>query len=398
MIMRARAEKSWSVAQESLRSSPSPATAELGRKNMPVLSAPGRRGFDRRRARLPAGRARAELESDNPVRPNARAAVRDGGVLQGRSAPAGPDARSAGPLAVLRQAAVSGRHACRARAAIGPSSRSRNRRRCRPASAADKGTRKAPSLVNLAARTILPDMPEDREQTFFWDGRVSSLEHQVLVPIANRNEMGLDHQSMIDRLSAMQGYRPYFREAFGSDDITQERIASALSDYVRTRMSGNAPYDRWSYAGDGEGDVGAGQTRQRALFLHRPLRAVSRRLQLFRRPLPQSRCRMGCRPRGHSRTKDDSRSATIQRDRGAFKTPGLREVSKHAPYMHDGSLATLRDVVEFYNRGGAPNPQPVGPHPSARAHAAGRRCARRLSQDARRRGLPGPGPPKYFPR
>src|SRR6185503_5922939 len=75
-----------------------------------------------------------------------------------------------------------------------------------------KGTRKAPSLVNLAARTVLPDKPEDREQTFFWDGRVSSLEHQVLVPIANRDEMGLDRQSMIARVSEMQGYRPYFRE------------------------------------------------------------------------------------------------------------------------------------------------------------------------------------------
>jgi cytochrome c peroxidase len=56
-----------------------------------------------------------------------------------------------------------------------------------------RGSRKAPSIINLAARTILPDVPEDRDQTFFWDGRVSSLEHQVLVPIADRNEMGLDH-------------------------------------------------------------------------------------------------------------------------------------------------------------------------------------------------------------
>src|SRR5688572_25326205 len=114
-----------------------------------------------------------------------------------------------------------------------------------------QGTRKSPSLVNLAARTILPDIPDDREQTFLWDGRVSTLEHQVLVPIANRDEMGLDRQSMIAKISAMQGYAPYFRDAFGGDAITQERIAAALSDYVRTRMSGNSPYDRWSYAGDG---------------------------------------------------------------------------------------------------------------------------------------------------
>src|SRR5688572_4876134 len=113
-----------------------------------------------------------------------------------------------------------------------------------------KGTRKAPSLVNLATRTVLPDRPDDTEQTFFWDGRADSLEHQVLMPIANSSEMGLDQQSMINRVSALQGYRPYFTEAFGSDGITHDRIASALSDYVRTRMSGNSPYDRWTYAGD----------------------------------------------------------------------------------------------------------------------------------------------------
>ena len=213
------------------------------------------------------------------------------------------------------------------------------------------GTRKAPSLVNLAARTVLPDIPEDRDQSFFWDGRVSSLEHQVLVPIANRDEMGLDHQSMIDRLSAMDGYRPYLREAFGTDVITQEHVAIALSDYVRTRMSGNAPYDRWSYAGEGRA-ISDEAKRGSEIFLfsgncatcHAGFNFSDGRFH-----------RLGVGWDETSRTfKDDGRFAVShdERDRGAFKTPGLREVSKHPPYMHDGSLATLRDVVEFYNRGG----------------------------------------------
>jgi cytochrome c peroxidase len=224
-----------------------------------------------------------------------------------------------------------------------------------------KGTRKAPSLVNLAARTVLPDNPDDREQTFFWDGRVSSLEHQVLVPIANRDEMGLDRQAMVDRFSALKGYRPYFKEAFGSDEITQERIATALSDYVRTRMSGNAPYDRWSYAGEG--------------------RAISdeakRGSELFFFTARCATCHAGFNfsdGRFHrlgvgwdattQKFSDEGRFAVSheQRDRGAFKTPGLREVSKHPPYMHDGSLATLRDVVEFYNNGTVPSlTRPNGP-------------------------------------
>ena len=218
-----------------------------------------------------------------------------------------------------------------------------------------KGTRKAPSLVNLATRTILPDIPEDREQTFFWDGRVSSLEHQVLVPIANRDEMGLDTQSMIARMSAVQGYRPYFREAFGADEITQERIAAALSDYVRTRMSGNSPYDRWSYAGDG-----------RALSDE-----AKRGSEIFLFSGNCASCHAGFNfsdgrfwnigvgwDEATRSFKDEGRFAVSHkpRDLGAFKTPGLREVARHAPYMHDGSLATLRDVVEFYNRGGVANP------------------------------------------
>ena len=222
-----------------------------------------------------------------------------------------------------------------------------------------QGTRKSPSLVNLAARTILPDIPDDREQTFFWDGRVSSLEHQVLVPIANRDEMGLDRQSMIAKMSAMQGYAPYFREAFGSDDITQERIAAALSDYVRTRMSGNSPYDRWTYAGDG-----AAMSEQ-----------AKRGSELFFFTARCAQCHAGFNfsdGRFHNLGvgwdpatrvfKDEGRFAIShdQRDRGRFKTPALRDVARHAPYMHDGSLATLRDVVEFYNRGGVPNPHLSG--------------------------------------
>ena len=211
-----------------------------------------------------------------------------------------------------------------------------------------QGTRKAPSLLNLAARTVLPDIPEDREQSFFWDGRVSSLEHQVLVPIANRSEMGLDHQTMVDRLSALKGYRPYFAEAFGSDAITQENVASALSDYVRTRMSGNSAYDRWTYGG--QANAVSEQAKRGSELFHFTARCAG--------------CHAGFNfsdGRFHNlglgwdeatRTfKDEGRFAVshAERDRGAFKTPGLRDVSKHPPYMHDGSLATLRDVVEFYN-------------------------------------------------
>jgi cytochrome c peroxidase len=216
-----------------------------------------------------------------------------------------------------------------------------------------QGTRKSPSLVNLAARTVLPDKPEDRDQTFFWDGRASSLEHQALMPIANPSEMGLDHRSMVDRLSAIQGYRPYFAEAFGSDTITRENVAIALSDYVRTRMSGNAPFDRWSYAGEAKA-ISEDAKRGSEIFFFRGRCATCHAGFNF------SDGRFYNIGVGWDAAKqaftDEGRFAISHdpADRGAFKTPALRDVARHPPYMHDGSLATLRDVAEFYNRGGSP--------------------------------------------
>ena len=219
-----------------------------------------------------------------------------------------------------------------------------------------RGRRKTPSLINLSARTVLVDTPaHERGMTFFWDGRASSLEAQVLMPIANPTEMGLDHQAMTSRLSAAAGYRPYFREAFGSEEITTPRVAAALADYVRTRVSGNSPFDRWKYGGDAKAVSRQAQRGSDIFFFNG-------RCGMCHAGLNFSDGRfhnLGIGWDATSQTFADEGRAMVTgnaRDRGKFKTPGLRDVAKHPPYMHDGSLATLRDVVEFYNRGGIPNP------------------------------------------
>jgi len=223
-----------------------------------------------------------------------------------------------------------------------------------------RGSRKAPSIINLAARTILPDTPDnDRGQKFFWDGRATSLESQVLVPIADPKEMGLEHQAMIERLSAIPGYGPYFREAFGSETLTRDHVAAALADYVRTRVSGNAPFDRWYYGRDPRA-VSEEAARGSEIFFFNGRCAMCHAGFNFSDGRFHN---LGVGWNPTSQTFADEGRAVVThaaRDRGAFKTPGLRDVSKHAPYMHDGSLATLRDVVEFYNRGGVPNPMQSG--------------------------------------
>lgn len=216
-----------------------------------------------------------------------------------------------------------------------------------------KGGRKAPTFINQAV-TLYPH--------FFWDGRAGSLEDQALGPIANPIEMGSTHSAMIETLTRVGSYAPYFEEAFGSPGITKERIAKAIADYERTRMSGNSAWDRWRYNRD-QGAVSD---------------LVKQGHEVFNGKATCGQCHLGNNftdSQFHNigvgwdpvtkKFKDEgrwmvTRTLTGERrreaDRGAFKTPTLREVTKHPPYMHDGSVATLREVVEFYNRGGEKNP------------------------------------------
>jgi cytochrome c peroxidase len=216
------------------------------------------------------------------------------------------------------------------------------------------GRRKTQSLINLAARTELPGTVRDPGTTFFWDGRAPSLEAQVLIPIADSREMGMSHPAMITRLSEISGYRPFFEEAFGAPDITLDRIASALADFVRTRKSGNSAYDRWAYGRDPSA-LSPQEQRGSEIFFFQGGCAACHAGFNFTDGLFWN---LGVGWDSKTQTfADEGRMAVSHesRDLGRFKTPGLRDVDLHPPYMHDGSIATLRDVVEFYNRGGNKN-------------------------------------------
>jgi cytochrome c peroxidase len=218
-----------------------------------------------------------------------------------------------------------------------------------------QGRRRSPSIINLGARTVLPDSENDTGPAFFWDGRATSLEQQVLIPIADPHEMGMEHGAMVSRLSGIRGYAPYFEEAFGSRDITKERVASALAEYVRSRRSGNAPYDRWAYGRDSAAMSREAQEGSEIFFF-------TGRCAVCHAGFNFSDGRfhnLGVGWDEATKTfRDEGRAAVSNRggDVGKFKTPGLRDVEKRPPYMHDGSLKTLREVVEFYNRGGVKNP------------------------------------------
>ncbi|MCH8828751.1 MAG: c-type cytochrome [Planctomycetes bacterium] len=202
------------------------------------------------------------------------------------------------------------------------------------------GGRSAPTIINAAYSRFQ-----------FWDGREPSLEAQALGPIQNSIEMNMPLKVLVAKLQKIKGYRKQFQAVFAGD-VTSKNIAKAIAAYERTILSGDAPYDRFK-AGDKSAMSAAAQ----------------RGLILFTGKAHCSACHSGPNfsDKGFhnvgisikKKNPDLGRVVVSQspEDRGSFKTPTLREISRTAPYMHDGSLKTLKDVVAHYNGGGTANDQ-----------------------------------------
>jgi cytochrome c peroxidase len=237
-----------------------------------------------------------------------------------------------------------------------------------------RGNRKAPPVLNLAFNI---------EQHQFWDGRAASLEEQAVGPMINPVEMSMpDHDVVVKRIRESVEYAPYFAEVFGDDKITIDRIGKAIADYERTRFSGNSPWDRWQADRDPEDaaiDIDAVTDMEGNVHLDeiefKDGQHVSAQVKLghyvFFEKAFCNQCHLGPTftdsqfhnlgvgwDPGKKEFADPGRYEITKKDedRGAFKTPTLREVSRRSPYMHDGSIATLREVVELYARGGESNP------------------------------------------
>lgn len=201
-----------------------------------------------------------------------------------------------------------------------------------------KGGRSAPSVINSAYYL---------QQ--FWDGRAASLEEQALGPIANPIEMALSIEDAVGRLNNIAGYKSQFQKVFGTD-ANPDGIAKAIAAYERTVLSGNAPFDKYK-AGD-KSALSEAAERGRKLFFGKANCASCHSGANFS---DNSYHNVGI---GMDAKEPDKGRVVISKlggDTGAFKTPTLREIARSAPYMHDGSLKTLEDVVEYYAKGGTAN-------------------------------------------
>ncbi|MEX2186691.1 MAG: cytochrome c peroxidase, partial [Pirellulales bacterium] len=215
----------------------------------------------------------------------------------------------------------------------------------------------------------------------FWDGRAASLEVQAIGPIANPIEMGNTHEACVACLAGIEGYKMQFDKIFG--ELTIEAVGKAIASFERAIVTGPSAYD-YDAALDKfrrlppedlefleQDDPAAFAEYQRLLAAAKksPLSesAVRGKALYFSDKSRCATCHVGANfadEKYHNlgvgmdakepdlgrfaETKDD-------KDRGAFKTPTLRNVAQTAPYMHDGSQKTLEEVVEWYAKGGHPN-------------------------------------------
>ena len=228
--------------------------------------------------------------------------------------------------------------------------------------------RNAPALYNVAYRT-----------TLFFDGREENLVQQIWSPLLAENEMGNPSVGTVLRqLRELDDYDASFQAAYG-EGVGMQTLGRALAEYQRALLSADSPFDRWYFGGEADA-LPESAKRGFALFVDR---GCSECHQLqdgyahftdddfhntglgFRRAMEPSR-RVQLAPGVFVDRKDDIPEPRLSdlgryeatgrpQDRWKFRTPSLRNVAVTAPYMHDGSLATLAEVVDFYNAGGVPN-------------------------------------------
>jgi cytochrome c peroxidase len=197
--------------------------------------------------------------------------------------------------------------------------------------------RHSPTVVNAAWGGI-----------FMWDGRLATLEEQALGPIQAAGEMNMPLDQLMARLTSIPEYKPLFDAVFPGEGMSPKTLAKAIATYERTIVSERAPFDAWI-----EGD-------ERAIS-----EEAKRGFVVFNGKAQCAACHEGWNFTNDGFQDIGLPSQDVGRGeylpdvikmKHAFKTPGLREIVRRSPYMHDGSLATLEAVVDHYDHGGVDRP------------------------------------------
>ena len=211
----------------------------------------------------------------------------------------------------------------------------------------------------------------------FWDGRVDSLEAQAVGPIQNPIEMGFTHEGVVKRLSENPVYKKQFDAIFG--ELTIDRVGQAIAAFERAIVTAPSPYDYHEQLlpftkmdeediADDEELAAKYKAAKAAAEAHPLGESAKLGRELFFGKANCTACHVGANLAdekyhnlgiGMDKPEPDLGRFVVSKeetDTGAFKTPTVRNAALTAPYMHDGSVATLEEVVEWYDKGGHPNP------------------------------------------
>lgn len=212
------------------------------------------------------------------------------------------------------------------------------------------GGRQSPPVMNAAYFT-----------TQFWDGRAASLEEQAGGPVENPVEMAFTHEGVVERLSEDPVYAELFKEAWGEGPIAFEMVAKSIASFERTVLVGNSPFDRYMFGGDKEAmsedairglDVFTDPEKGNCEVCHEINEEEGYALFTDNK---FHNLGVGAELDGSLADIGRFEVSQVETDKGAFKTPHLRNIADSAPYMHDGHLRTLKEVVDFYVGAGNSN-------------------------------------------
>ncbi len=236
------------------------------------------------------------------------------------------------------------------------------------------GTRNTPTLLNAAYFSL-----------FFHDGRADSLEQQVLGPLLNALEHGLkDAQSVVDIVRRDKNYQTRFQKVFSvkPGQIRIEHITKAIASYERSLLNGNSAFDRYLFGTDRQA-ISASAARglrifrrkgncancheiswNNALFMDNRFYNIGVGSKMIAPVLDDLIRAVRAGKTVDALSLSERQKSQLGRfnvtgqinDIGKFKTPSLRNIALTGPYMHDGSMATLEEVIEYYDRGGEKNP------------------------------------------
>jgi cytochrome c peroxidase len=200
----------------------------------------------------------------------------------------------------------------------------------------------------LGKRNSLPIFNLAWKDNFFWDGRAKTVREQVLQPIQDHLEMAANLDRVIFRLNRQKSYREDFEKAYGSGRITSETLALALENYLLTIVSGDSKFDRVL---EGKAQFSPLEDQGRKLFFTRHDKGGAGCFECHSGPHFSDFAyrNNGLKPARDLNDLGRYKITGNEKDKLLFATPSLRNIALTSPYMHDGSLEKLADVIEHYN-------------------------------------------------